>query len=226
MLLGRGFGFFIHAFRLAGIAVVCTATRGYGRPMITGHSHQTRTMGQFELVVMVALVMSLNALAIDGMLPALDDMARELGAEQGNRRQLVVAVFLIANGVGCLVPGSFADRFGRRPLLLFALGVYVVFSGLISQVPRLRHPAGATRAAGAARLGPRGGADGDHPRPVRRRQDGAADEPGQRRVHRRAGDISHPQLSMKQPMQGWRDGESSTLKGIARGSRRFACGVS
>ena len=91
-------------------------------------------MGQLELVVMVALVMSLNALAIDGMLPALDEMARELGAEEGNQRQLIVAVFLIANGVGCLVPGSFADRFGRRPLLLFALGVYVVFSALISQV--------------------------------------------------------------------------------------------
>ena len=91
-------------------------------------------MGQLELVVMVALVMSLNALAIDGMLPALDDMARELGAEEGNRRQLVVAVFLLANGIGCLIPGTFADRFGRRPLLLFALGVYVVFSGLISQV--------------------------------------------------------------------------------------------
>jgi DHA1 family bicyclomycin/chloramphenicol resistance-like MFS transporter len=102
--------------------------------MIMGHSQQTRTMGQLELVVIVALVMSLNALAIDGMLPALDDMARELGAEEGNQRQLIVAVFLLANGVGCLLPGSFADRFGRRPLLLFALGVYVVFSALISQV--------------------------------------------------------------------------------------------
>lgn len=91
-------------------------------------------MGQRELVVLVALVMSLNALAIDGMLPALDEMARELGAEAGNQRQLIVAVFLVANGIGCLVPGSFADRFGRRPLLLFALGVYVVFSLLVSLV--------------------------------------------------------------------------------------------
>jgi len=102
--------------------------------MIIGGSHDKRTMGQRELVLMVALVMSLNALAIDGMLPALDEMARELGAEEGNQRQLIVAVFLVANGLGCLIPGSFADRFGRRPLLLFALGVYVVFSALISQV--------------------------------------------------------------------------------------------
>jgi DHA1 family bicyclomycin/chloramphenicol resistance-like MFS transporter len=102
--------------------------------MATTLSHDHRSMGQRELVVLVALLMSLNALTIDGMLPALDEMARELGAEQGNRRQLVVAVFLLANGIGCLVPGAFADRFGRRPLLLFSLGAYFVFSALVSQV--------------------------------------------------------------------------------------------
>ena len=102
--------------------------------VIAASEHDSRSMGQRELVVLVALVMSLNALAIDGMLPALDEMARELGAEAGNQRQLVVAVFLLANGIGCLIPGSFADRFGRRPLLLFALGVYVTFSVLVSLV--------------------------------------------------------------------------------------------
>lgn len=96
--------------------------------------HDKRTIGRRELVVMVALLMSLNALAIDGMLPALDDMARELGAGEGNRRQLVVAVFLLANGIGCLVPGAFADRFGRRPLLLFSLASYTLLSLLISWV--------------------------------------------------------------------------------------------
>ena len=89
--------------------------------MIMSMPHDKRTIGRRELVVMVALLMSLNALAIDGMLPALDEMASELGAEEGNRRQLVVAVYLLANGIGCLVPGAFADRFGRRPLLLLSL---------------------------------------------------------------------------------------------------------
>ena len=45
---------------------------------LTSHDH--RSMGQRELVVLVALLMSLNALAIDGMLPALDEIAAELGA--------------------------------------------------------------------------------------------------------------------------------------------------
>ena len=102
--------------------------------MVMSLSYDKRSIGQRELVVMVALLMSLNALAIDGMLPALDDMARELGAAEGNRRQYVVAIYLLANGLGCLVPGAFADRFGRRPLLLFSLASYAVFSVLISMV--------------------------------------------------------------------------------------------
>jgi DHA1 family bicyclomycin/chloramphenicol resistance-like MFS transporter len=105
---------------------------------IAASEHDSRSMGQRELVVLVALVMSLNALGIDGMLPALDDIARELHAEAGNQRQLVVAVFLLANGIGCLIPGSFADRFGRRPVLLLALATCFVFSLLVSVVHDFR----------------------------------------------------------------------------------------
>jgi len=96
--------------------------------------HDKKTIGQRELVVLVAFLMSLNALAIDGMLPALDEMASELGAGDGNRRQLVVAVYLLANGIGCLVPGAFADRYGRRRLLFFSLATYGIFSFLISMI--------------------------------------------------------------------------------------------
>src|SRR5690606_8805503 len=107
---------------------------GRARRMTMSMPHDKRTIGQRELVVMVALLMSLNALAIDGMLPALDDMAQEMGVLEGNRRQLVVAVYLLANGLGCLVPGAFADRFGRRPLLLLSIGAYAVCSLVIAAV--------------------------------------------------------------------------------------------
>ncbi len=94
----------------------------------------TRTIGRRELVVLVALLMSLNALAIDAMLPALDAIAIDLGALEDNQRQLVVAVYLLANGLGCLVPGVYADRFGRRPLLLVSLAAYALFSALAVMV--------------------------------------------------------------------------------------------
>ena len=100
----------------------------------TTASHQPTSIGQRELIVLIALLMSLNALCIDGMLPALDDIARELGAEGGNQRQLIVGVYLLANGVGCLLPGSFADRFGRKPVIMLALGAYALFSLAIAMV--------------------------------------------------------------------------------------------
>jgi len=81
-------------------------------------------MGRRELIAIVALMMSMNALAIDTMLPALDDIARDLDAMEGNQRQLVIGVYTIVVGIGCLVPGSFADRFGRRPVVLASLGIY------------------------------------------------------------------------------------------------------
>jgi DHA1 family bicyclomycin/chloramphenicol resistance-like MFS transporter len=91
-------------------------------------------LGERELVVMVALLMSLNALTIDGMLPALGQMAAEFGVTSGNDRQMVVAVYLLASGLGSLVPGVIADRFGRRPVLLVSLVGYAVLSALITLV--------------------------------------------------------------------------------------------
>lgn len=89
-------------------------------------------IGKVELIVLLALLMSLNALNIDAMIPALDDMAMELGVMDGNRRQLVVAVYSIAMGIGCLIPGSYADRYGRRPILLFSLACYAIFALTVS----------------------------------------------------------------------------------------------
>ena len=89
---------------------------------------RVRELGRRELVMMIALVMSLNALAIDVMLPALDEIGRDLGAIEGNRRQLVIGIYLLASGIGCLIPGVYADRFGRRPLVLFALASYAILS--------------------------------------------------------------------------------------------------
>ncbi|MBB5732342.1 DHA1 family bicyclomycin/chloramphenicol resistance-like MFS transporter [Altererythrobacter atlanticus] len=91
-------------------------------------------IGRRELVCLIALMMSLSAMAIDGMLPALDEMARELGAANGNQRQLVVAVFLLANGVGTLFPGSLADRYGRRPVLLGTLAAFAACSIAVALV--------------------------------------------------------------------------------------------
>lgn len=80
-----------------------------------------------EFVAMMAMLMALQALAIDSMLPALGHIAHDLNISDPNRRQLVVGVFLLASGLASLVPGTLADRYGRRPVLLASLSCYVVF---------------------------------------------------------------------------------------------------
>ncbi|GFZ98133.1 Bcr/CflA family drug resistance efflux transporter [Blastomonas marina] len=76
---------------------------------------------------MMALLMALNAFGIDAILPALDTLATDLGAA-GNDRQYIVGAYLLAAGIGTLVPGAFADRYGRRPVLFVALAAYIALS--------------------------------------------------------------------------------------------------
>ena len=77
---------------------------------------------------MMAATMSLQALAIDMMLPALGLIAHDLGVSNANHRQLVIGVFLVAAGFGSLLPGPLSDRFGRRRVLLVCFAGYVVLS--------------------------------------------------------------------------------------------------
>lgn len=75
---------------------------------------------------MMAMLMALQAMCIDSMLPALGVIASDLGQTDPNARQLVVGVFLIAAGFGSLIPGALADRFGRRRVLFGSLAIYII----------------------------------------------------------------------------------------------------
>ncbi|MBB3940580.1 DHA1 family bicyclomycin/chloramphenicol resistance-like MFS transporter [Novosphingobium fluoreni] len=76
----------------------------------------------------MAAIQALQALAIDVMLPALGNISHDLGVTNPNHRQLAIGVFLICSGLGSLFPGSIADRFGRRPVVLTCLTIYVALS--------------------------------------------------------------------------------------------------
>lgn len=81
-----------------------------------------------ELVSIAAAVMALNAFAIDMMLPALGAIGKDLGAPTDNDRQLIIVYYILGNGIAQLFFGPIVDRFGRRPVLLFALGGYALGS--------------------------------------------------------------------------------------------------
>lgn len=83
-------------------------------------------IGFVEFVALVAALMSLTALGIDSMLPALPAIGASLGVATENDRQFIITAFLIGFGVAQLIHGPLADRFGRRTVLLWALAGYVV----------------------------------------------------------------------------------------------------
>jgi MFS transporter, DHA1 family, multidrug resistance protein len=72
-----------------------------------------------EFVALMALLMSMTAMSIDIMLPALPEIGASLGVLDHSKLPLVVTVFMFGMAIGQLIWGPLADRFGRRrPLLL------------------------------------------------------------------------------------------------------------
>lgn len=88
-----------------------------------------------EFVCMIALMMALNALAIDSMLPALPQIGEALSVQSDNSRQWVITAYLLGFGGAQIVYGPLADRFGRKPLLLAGVGVYIAFSFVAMLAP-------------------------------------------------------------------------------------------
>ena len=88
-----------------------------------------------EFVCLIACLMALNALAIDAMLPALPAIGEALGVVRENDRQWIVTAYLLGFGVAQIVYGPLADRFGRKPILMIGVGLYVLFSALAAFAP-------------------------------------------------------------------------------------------
>ena len=91
--------------------------------------------GEREFVALVALLMALNALSIDIVLPALGLIADDLRLADANNAQWVVSAYIFAFGLGQLVIGPLSDQFGRRTLLMLALCGYVLANVLAASAP-------------------------------------------------------------------------------------------
>jgi DHA1 family bicyclomycin/chloramphenicol resistance-like MFS transporter len=85
-----------------------------------------------EFVVMMAASMSLYAMAIDTMLPALPSMGREFAVTDDNKLQFIITLYMAGGGLGQMLYGPLADRFGRRPILLIGFGLYFLVALLAS----------------------------------------------------------------------------------------------
>ncbi|WP_259779481.1 multidrug effflux MFS transporter [Aestuariispira ectoiniformans] len=83
-------------------------------------------LGFYAFVALIAAAMGLNAVAIDIMLPAFPQLSAALGIHDHNEIQLVVSSYLAGFGLSQFFIGTLADRFGRKPVLIGGLIVYLI----------------------------------------------------------------------------------------------------
>jgi DHA1 family bicyclomycin/chloramphenicol resistance-like MFS transporter len=88
-------------------------------------------MGFREFVCLVAALMATNALAIDSMLPALPLIGNALGVKLANERQWIITSYLLGFGSAQIFYGTLADRYGRKPLLVWGLAAYAACALLV-----------------------------------------------------------------------------------------------
>ena len=81
---------------------------------------------RWEFIALAAALMALNALAIDIMLPGLQQIGASLGVADENTRQYVISAYFGGLAFALLAYGPASDRFGRRGPLLFGLSIYVI----------------------------------------------------------------------------------------------------
>ena len=63
------------------------------------------------------MMMSLVALSIDAMLPALPQLSSDLLVQNANDRQLVVSTLFLGLALGQLFFGPLSDKTGRKPAI-------------------------------------------------------------------------------------------------------------
>jgi DHA1 family bicyclomycin/chloramphenicol resistance-like MFS transporter len=82
--------------------------------------------GFVEFVTLIALIISLVALSIDAMLPALPQIAADLAVAQINDSQYVISIFFAGMALGQMLFGPMSDSIGRKRSIMAGFAVFAV----------------------------------------------------------------------------------------------------
>ena len=115
----------------------------------------TKPMPRTEFIAMMATLFAIVAFSIDGMLPALPRIARELTPDDVNAAQLIVTSFVLGMGVGTLFVGPISDTFGRKPTIVGGVAIYILGAALASMAQSLELLLAARVLQGLGAAGPR-----------------------------------------------------------------------
>jgi len=91
---------------------------------------QNKQTFKFEFVALMASLMSIVALSIDALLPALPEIGAVLNVKNPNDNQLLVTMIFLGLGFGQLIFGPLSDSFGRKRIVYIGFSLFV-FATLI-----------------------------------------------------------------------------------------------
>ncbi|ELX8380204.1 multidrug effflux MFS transporter [Providencia vermicola] len=80
-----------------------------------------------KFLVLLLLLVLLSPLAIDLYLPTIPTIAIALGAPE-SLIQSTIALFILIFGIGQLISGPLIDRYGRKPIAIVGILIYIVGS--------------------------------------------------------------------------------------------------
>ncbi|MGJ8581216.1 MAG: MFS transporter, partial [Psychromonas sp.] len=86
-----------------------------------------------KLLPILMMMVVLSPLAIDIYLPSMPEMAIEFGVSD-TQVQSTLILFILAMGIGQILIGPLADRYGRRPIALVGIALYIARSFFASIV--------------------------------------------------------------------------------------------
>ena len=87
---------------------------------------QNKQTFEFEFVALMASLMSIVALSIDALLPALPEIGEALGVSTVNDNQLLITMIFLGLGFGQLIFGPLSDSFGRKQIVYIGFIVFVI----------------------------------------------------------------------------------------------------
>ncbi len=89
---------------------------------------QKKNPSQFEFIALMASLMSIVALAIDALLPALEYIGFSIGTTNIVDNQLLITMIFLGLGLGPLFFGPISDSLGRKPIVFMGFGLFIIAS--------------------------------------------------------------------------------------------------
>ena len=89
---------------------------------------QIKKKSETEFIIVMASLMSLVALSIDALLPALNNIGLSVGITDSKDNQLLITMIFLGLGFGQLISGPLSDSFGRKPIIYIGFIVFTLAS--------------------------------------------------------------------------------------------------